>query len=418
MKKGMLDTDWVISLGIFLVFLAFFFIFLKPYAGSQGEVTDSLLFVLESNLRHNATWHIEQVPIIVRSNVTGVEPVIASFRLPWVNISFSDNASYLRSHHKIAFAPVLRPGSQAYWIVSSQEIYPQPVNVTDLAPTGTSVSISTSKFSARFDGIVTSASHFSTERLDTFNLSLNDVLLDTANSTSDSAFNTFAASYTRSYPQLNHTTFVVGGYPRLYAYATLKQFNEPTNLTIRALLYNYTSYHIDGGPSGALPGSTCASAASRFMDFSDDLSGVSFITEETANHSFCISGGQLRVSIELPLANESAYKIFFHEGNYNNTIRYITPYTTRLGMVENLSGLAFTLLSAINKSDYDSLKASWDFPSSRDFSFQLLNDSNAALFNYTPVIPGAVNIYAREFDQNLLDKYGGKKKYKIRLRAW
>src|SRR3989338_8208372 len=211
-KRGIVEVDWIVSIGIFLVFLALFFVYLAPYNLRQPDAAEALLGNVEDKIRLNATWHVSRLPIFIDSNTSSTEPVIAPFLHTWKNISFSDNTSFFRQENKLLFAADLRIGSNLKWVVSSNEPYPQQAATADLAPTQNSVIIDGSRFRAEFNGLPTAASHFDKARLANFNISLDGVPLPPEPAAKEYNFTSFAAKYKLSAAQLNHTTFVIGDF--------------------------------------------------------------------------------------------------------------------------------------------------------------------------------------------------------------
>ncbi len=419
-KKGAVEADWIVSIGIFLIYLSFFFFYLTPLTSKQPDVSDSLLNNIEEQLRANVTWHVQRVPIFISSNLSSTEPVIAPFFFSWANISFSDNTTFYQQENKLIFKEALREGQNLKWVVSSDDAYPQQDSLEDLSPTSDSITIDGSRFRAEFDGLLTSAVHFEKERISNLRMKLDGSAVSLESAKKEYNSTSFAAKYKLSSSTLNHTTFVVGGFPRLYNYVSPKQNFEPHNLTVLATLHNYTSYFIDATYSGAVnyTEKTCISRFSNYIDFYDSLAGLTLITEDTSNISFCIENASLELSATMALGNETRYDLIFHSGDYNSTLKYIYPYTVKTGLAENLSGISFSRIMRFNESDYPNLKTVWNFPKSRDFSFELLNETNFPLFNYSPKSPGFVNIFTKQFDEVLLEKYGSKTKYRLRVKGW
>ncbi len=419
-KKGAIEVDWIVSIGIFLVYLAFFFFYLTPLTSEQQDVSDSLLHNIEENLRANATWHVQRVPVFINSNLSSTEPVIAPFFFSWANMSFSDNTTFYLQENKLIFKEALRRGKNLKWVVSSGDSYPQTDSLEDLSPESSSVTIDSSRFRAEFDGLVTSAVHFDKQRISNLSLKLDGIAVSTESAKKEYNSTALAAKYKLSSPTLNHTTFVVGGFPRLYSYASPKQNLEPHNLTVFSTLHNYTSYFIDATYSGAInyTEKNCVSRPSNYVDFYDSLAGLTFISEDASSISFCTENSSLELSITMPLGNETRYDIIFHTGDYNSTLKYIYPYSVMTGLAENLSGISMALMTRLNESDYPNLKKAWNFPQSRDFSFELLNGTSFPLVNYSPKSPGFVNIFTKQFDEVLLEKYGSKTKYRLRVKGW
>ncbi len=420
LKKGAVEVDWIVSIGIFIIYLSFFFFYITPLTKEQPDISESLLHNIEENLRANSTWHVLKVPVFINSNLSSTEPVIAPFLFDWANISFSDNTTFYLQDGKLIFKEFLREGKNLKWVVSSGESYPQAESLEELAPTQGSVTMDSLRFKAEFDGILTSALHFEKQRLSNLSLKLDGSQISAESAAKEHNFTSFAAKYRLSAGTLNHTTFVVGGFSRLYNYVSPRQGNEPHNLTIVASLHNYTSYFVDASYQGSInyTAGACSGKFSNYIDFYDGIAGITFITEDTSNMSFCAGNSSLSLSITMALANETRYDILFHSGDYTETLNYTHPYTVRTGLAENLSGISFSLIKTINGSNYANLKRAWNFPQSRDFSFEMLNGSNAPLVNYSPKSPGLVNIFTKEFRESLLDKYGSKTKYTLKVRGW
>lgn len=425
-KRGTVEVDWILSIVIFLIYLALFFLYLTPFAKEQPEASNLLLANLESRIRENATWHVQRVPLFIHSNISGTEPLIAPFSLTLENISFADNTSFYRQENKLIFKEPLNTGPNIKWVVSSDEAYPQEPVLTDLGATPSGVVIDSQRFRAEFDGLPTSVLHFEKQRFSAFNISLDSGVISRESAAKESNFSGLAAKYKLSADTVNHTTFVIGDFPRLFNYVVPSQALESHNFTVSVTLHNYTHYFIDNALSGQLnfTQKSCNSKTSGYIDFYDALGGVSFITDEAASIYFCTGNHSIGLTISMDLSAEKNYNIIFHSGDYNKTLKYVAPYTIKTGLIENLSGVSIALMNELNTSDYANLKNAWNYPSQRDFSFQLLNSTalinvtTQPLINYSPKSPGTVNVFVREFDELVLDKYGNKVKHKLRVKGW
>ncbi|MAG15547.1 hypothetical protein CMO88_00645 [Candidatus Woesearchaeota archaeon] len=416
-KKGAVEVDWIFSIAIFLIYLTLFFLYLAPFTTEQPEASDTLLANVESNLRENATWHVQRIPIFTNSNISGIEPLVVPFLLNWKNLSLADNTSFFRQENKLLFKSKLNEGPNMKWIVSSDEIYPQP-SMTALDATKSEVTIDSKRFKAEFDGLLKSALHFEKHRISGLNISIDSGIINTESAVKENNFSDLAAKYKLISDTVNHTTFVVKDFSRLFNYVESRQKFEPHNFTIKMILHNYTDYFIDNSLSGPLNFTKeVCKIASDYIDFYDSLGGISFISDG-ASMSFCTGNNSVSLSMYMNLNNETNYNILFHSGDYNSTLKYIKPYTINTGMIENLSGISMVLMEELNQSDYTNLKKAWNFPSSREFTFELLNDSNEPLINYTYRVPGLVNVFVKEFEEIVLDKYGNKVKRKLRLKGW
>jgi hypothetical protein len=85
-KRGDSNIDMVISLAIFLVFLAWFFVFLRPFAEPKESIA-SLSSIIDSNIK-DSEWQVEETKIFIFSNNSGMEPQAAYFPFEWNESSF------------------------------------------------------------------------------------------------------------------------------------------------------------------------------------------------------------------------------------------------------------------------------------------------------------------------------------------
>ena len=419
-KKGVaIDIDWIISLGVFLVYLGVFFLMIRQLPERQSPAA-SLLGSVADGVAESAAWQVQRLPLVISSNVSGAEPIITSFGYDWKNFSFTDNTSFDISEGKLIFAKQLKTGKNIAWLVKSPENYSKPATTADLAAGPNGVSIDSQRFVTEFqNSIITRASHFEKERLSDFNISISGVSFKPESGSAENSVQTISAKYKLVLPKINHTSFIVAGFSRIYSYVTTDA-TEPHRMLISATIRNYTQFHINNALSGGInyTDGTCTSSETRLIDFYDANSGLAFILPQEGNVTFCTGNTSIALGLEFPIGNETRYDMIFHPGDYNSTLKYVSPYRTAFGMIENVTGTSLSLYKSLNETDYAALKNRFGYPNSREFSFTLLNSSGAALFNYQPVIPGITNVFTREADIFVLDKYGAKTKHKLRIKGW
>jgi hypothetical protein len=419
-KKGLaIDIDWIISLGIFLIFLGVFFLSLRQLTFDPSPA-DSLLNNVVDGVDDFTLWQVQELPLIITSNITGTEPVLVRFRQPWTNFSFKDNTSFDHKEGKLIFVKRLEEGKNLLSLVSSTDNYSIPTTGRDLEGTDNLVTVNTKRFSAEFsNSMLLRVNHFEKERISDYNVSILGVELNTETATKETSNTELSTMHKLKFDQFNHTSFIVAGFPRIFNYINTN-VKEQHNLTMSATVRNYTFFHIDNSISGTINYSKkdCTTTKSRYIDFYDSISGVSFITPEGTNLSFCAGNRTVELTLEFSITNETRYDIIFHEDNFNSTLKYVSPYRTAFGIVENLSGVSYNLFKSMNETDYKVLKENWSYPVSRDFSFVLENQSGSKVFVYEPVNPGITNVFAKKEDLFVLDKYATKKKHQLRIRGW
>ncbi len=419
-KKGLaLDIDWIISLGVFLIYLGVFFLMIRQLPDRQSP-TASLLGSVEDGVTESAAWQVQRMPLVISSNISGAEPIITSFAYDWKNFSFTDNTSFDISEGKLIFATPLKTGKNLAWLVKSAENYSKPATTPGLAAGPNGASVDSQRLVLEFQSsIITRAIHFEKERLSDFNISISGVSFKPESGSAENSVQSVSAKYKLALPKINHTSFIVAGFSRVFSYVTTDA-PEPHRMLVSATIRNYTHFHINNALSGGVnyTGGACTSSETRLIDFYDANSGLAFILPQGGNVTFCAGNTSIALGLEFPIENETRYDMIFHPGDYNSTLKYITPYRTAFGIIENLTGTSLSLYKSLNETDYKALKNRFGYPNSKEFSFTLLNSSGAPLFNYQPVTPGVTNVFTKEADIFVLDKYGAKTKHKLRIKGW
>lgn len=419
-RKGLaVDLDWIISLGIFLIYLGVFFIVIRQLPTQQSPAS-ALLDRVSDNIADSTKWSVQKLPLLIVSNISGNEPVIVRFNYDWKNFSFRDNTSFDHVDGWLVFPRNLREGRNLLELVTSGDNYTTPLANFDLAAGTNGASVDSQRFVSEFkNSMLTKVNHFEKERLSDFNISISGIALKPEAAVAEANTTTLSAKYKLSFMQLNHTSFIVAGYSRIFSYVTTDA-KEPHNLSVSVTLRNYTFFHINNAASGTInyAKSECQSSSGRYIDFYDSISGVAFIMPEGANMSFCAGNTTVRFNTDFSITNETRYDIIFHAGDFNNTLKYVSPYRTAFGVAENLTGISLQLYRKLNETDYQALKRNFSYPSSREFSFSLYNETGAIIFSYDQKPAGTTNVFAQEKSVFVLDKYGEKSKHKLRIRGW
>ena len=414
-----IDLDWIISLGIFLIYLGVFFITIRQLPTTQIP-TVALIDSVADGIRSSATWHVQRLPLVISSNLSGTEPLIVKFGYDWKNFSFTDNTSFDNSEGRLIFVRTLSTGRNLAQLVTSSENYSAPAKVLDIAAGPGGASVNSQRFISEFqNSVLARVNHFGKERLSDYKISISGVSLKPESGTAQTAVQSISAKYKLILPHINHTSFVVAGYSRIFNYVTTTA-QEPRQMLVSATIRNYTFFYINNALSGSINYTRqgCTSSPTRYIDFYDDNSGLTLIAPQGSNLTFCVGNTSISLGLEFPIANETRYDIIFHPGTFNSTLKYINPYKTAFGIAENLSGISTSLYKKLNETNYQTLKDRFGYPKTKEFSFTLLNDSGTSLYKYQPVSPGITNIFTKEVDLFLLDKYGAKIRQKLRIKGW
>ncbi|MBN2453997.1 hypothetical protein JXB11_00465 [Candidatus Woesearchaeota archaeon] len=419
MKRGASQADWIMSLTIFLFYLAWFFIYMRPIL-EPPQNTEALLADLQESIMGEAEWSTSTVPFFIKTNLSGKEPIIADFTLGWENVSFKDSTIFEIRDGKMFFTKTLKPGTNTYYLARADFSYPQSSGNFDLFATPDYASVNSKEFTAEFqDSLAKKITYEGALRLSNLHLSLNNERIIPQQETSFSNITPFIAEYRLQTDVLNHSAIIMAGFSRIFNYVRLNQPLEQHNLTITLMLGNYTSYYVTEADRGAITANTtaCFTRYARNIDFYKGESGFTIITDG-ANITNCYEDGTLRAEIIIALENETRYDFILHPGNYNETLKYLSGYAASFGLAENITGISLQKVAELYNTDYPVLKDRWNYPDRRNFNFALINTSGGAVYDYAPVQPKAENVFVKEKKLYAIDSYGNRTQLLLRVKGW
>ncbi|MFH1182260.1 MAG: hypothetical protein V1702_04835 [Candidatus Woesearchaeota archaeon] len=417
-KRASSQIDWIISLAIFLLYLAWFFVYVRNLVQPSQSI-DTLLSDMRDAFVRNSTWSVSLMPLFVRTNMSGTEPIITDFNLGWKNFSFSDNAYFELRSNKLFFIKNLISGVNTYYLAQSDDSYSLPETSFELDASADIATMNSEAFTAEIENsLISKIGYDGSTGLTSLQISLNSEPVDPLSAVKKTNITSMLAEYRFETQSFNQSAFIISGFPRVISYVWLS--NAQNNVTISMTLANYTHYYVAEDDAGGIAynSSICRTRETRYMDFYNAYNGVTIITSDIAKIRNCQDEDGLQVTLEIPAKNETRYDLIFHEGGYNSTIKYISNYAAEFGMAQNLTGISLDAVGRINSTDYGVLKTQWQYPEKRDFNFILSNSTDATIYDYSPVSPGNENVFAMQEKLYALDKNGNRELYKLRLLGW
>jgi len=408
-KKGMNQVDWAMSLGIFIIYLAWFFILVKPQF-DVSETPVNLLETTKENLLNKIEWGVEKRPLFVFSDITGEnEGIIADFPYSMTNFAFSDNRYFTLDEGRLLFLDNLTQGTNLFWIVSSSKNYSLPTVTEEI--TASEGHTTVRDLRADFDSGLLDEIYFKNEsRLDNFEVYVNNIAIDTANNSFvDSSISGGYKIYTDN---INHRCYVLAGNTKIYCFVELGK-EKPHDINIKADLTGFTNYYSNNLYAGSLSNNSCESFTGDYVDFYNGNGGLSFIFDKDADIEFCSDNG-VSFSAALDLIRNISYIIAAHDGSYTKTLDYKMP-GHEWGIKQEANGLD---KRGLNQLDYNDLKRELQFPIERDFII-VASNSTEEIFRYDKAEPGlSDNVFAGSFDSWCLDKYSNKEGCTVNIKIW
>lgn len=122
-KRGFSQVDWAISLAIFLMYLAWFFVIVKPQVIDQNILGPTYLNIKEEFLRQTSV-EITKIPIFIKNNEIRNNQLV-EFEVDFVNnFGIVTDKPYLREGGTVYLIDDFKNSTNIYQIVISNKSYP------------------------------------------------------------------------------------------------------------------------------------------------------------------------------------------------------------------------------------------------------------------------------------------------------
>ncbi|MBT5022428.1 hypothetical protein HOK51_02555 [Candidatus Woesearchaeota archaeon] len=399
-KRGLTQPDWIISLGIFLIYIAWFFIFVNPLIPPQRNMETGFQ-IIKTGLSEDIYETVYEIPIFFTENVTNdYEPIIIDQYMSVIKNDsvLSSSYSYFElNNEKFMFLENISSTSYStlYWPL---------VDTTTQQPSSFKPIISGNTVSAQgmktvfSDYKISTVNYFGKTRL------FNYQLYSDSNLVGNQGFSdnvSLVAKYVNQGEYLNHTTFIFGKNPRMYNYV-LSSDNREHTFGLTTALSNYTYYYVSASEFGNIDydNDDCETFETNFIDFNNGASGVAFVFQEDVTFQFCNNNTNINLDMGFDVFNETRYDIMFHQGDESNVIGY--PIEVKYGIKQGKKWASLPSIDLLGQKTYAQLKSDWNFPSMLDFNitFTSLNYEKSI---GTGVPNDKIDIYVEELKSYILE---------------
>src|SRR3989344_2707388 len=409
-NKGMTQIDWILSLAIFLIYLILFLITVK--AKLTSGLTEALpLAEVKASFLENASWTVNQTPIILRSNNSLSEvPIIMSFQFSGNAESYGIKESYWSIADKRLFFLTSFPSRiKTVTLLHSAENYSRPSFSSAFSPDDQSVS--TASMGLTFtDNVLSQAIYRDGIKIRSFSATIEGAALpdDKRIFSSDRIL----ARYRRESIALNHTAYIFVNNSRIFSAAQ----GDGATLELTLGLDRYGDYYIDGINNGAINynTSTCDTFTTDYINYYDGDYGLAFIFSDDASVKQC-HDGDLEVTVSAELDGEFTYTMVFHDDG-SDTRGLRNEYAAEYGLPIVLNGLSSRNLNALKSVNYSLTREEWG--RGYDINITVLNASNDKMFTHGTTPYTEANVKGSSTPIWVLDKYGNQSRAALNILLW
>jgi hypothetical protein len=412
-KKGLSHVDWAMSLAIFLLYLAWFFIFVKPLFGPAQNM-DVLLNILQDGLEKEVFQDVSRIKIFVPGSIRNdYEPIVIPFDRSWQAAQMSHSADYFElDSDKMFFLANLSNSTMFSIYYPHKALQTRPV----WPITADEERVSSGMFSAYFtDHMLDRVFFDGEERLSGFSIEVDGTELDDSGSFFNS---TFLAKYQRSGDDVNLTSYLFTDNSRIYTYI-IPSDRRNHSVVVEFAAYNYTDFYIDPVSNGDIEygiGPNCRYYTTGFLDLYGPSSGLLVTFSRNISMRLCANETSPTVRLEFDsyVGEEDNFNIIFHSGSLNEVKEY--PLRPVVGVTEIMRTLSAKQVSLLKNRDYDYMKQLFNYPKDRQFNVTVSSDVVAA--DYGIPLPDVEDVYARKIEGVILDDAYRPRRALITMTVW
>lgn len=402
-KKGDSHVDWIIAGSIFILFLSYFFILVKPvFFPAQKEVVTTEF--LEQNIEKDLFWTLKKIPLLVHA-----DGYFDAYALR-AKVTFADGCDMILSDNTSSFVDngylfTVKPlnGTSYFEVTYSNKTYDEGKGSLEM--TATSTNITTHDLSATMqDSLIDSVRYKDFIRISGMIIHAGSQLFVPESSTF--ANGRVLGKYHSKFGNLNNTFYIYAGT------STIDQrLDSAYDTSISLTLHGYYHYYVDATINGNDTG--CFGRDSDALIFYDEYDGLLIKFSENTPFMFCLNPDYTTtLNISIGQRNESWIRYEFFQGTLEEGILH-RNITYLFGLPYDVSGISEEKLILLNNTDYGSIKKQWNYPAGKDFRINLVNSTTQIGGR-----PPEINIYAKNYNTYFLDKYGNKIPAKFALQVW
>jgi hypothetical protein len=408
MKRGVSQIDWIISLAIFLLWMSWFFIFVKPQFDFNTN-KNSVMIPLKSRFIDEFTLELHRYPIFIDSNTTGrLVPIITRFNSNDTDLRLGYDYIFWRGN--LIFLANLTDNTTTFWAIEGTD-YSQNYSYSGLEIDERD--FSTTNFSVRFnDGLAETVKYKGKGMFEEAEYAVNGIDIEPTNHTIEDYG--FMGIYTSSYGNFNITSMVFSSNSAIYSFLN---YNEDYDLAINMDLEEFEHYYSDnllfGDFNFTEERQQLNFTAAQITLYGKNAFSMYFDGNVTFNCTYFNESIELIITI--PVRDEYEYDFIMHDGDYEDAGR--RNYDVRYGAYERLSGIYLDNIT----TNYSYYKEKWGIDGS--FNINVYENSSAYRYLYTPVIeigeaPGKIGVYAETEDLYALDLEGEYSPMTVNFKVW
>jgi len=397
-NRGLSQVEWAISLSLFIIYLIWFFVVMRPNL-VQTEDPKTLKEVLTESLYTYAGHSVKKLPFSVYANEAKENaPLILEYDWP---DSFGFEHYYDVYDDKLIFLDDINT-SKIYHITISDSNYTKPYRFFEFTSDTNHVQTANMRVDM-VNGMIKDTSYITLKRIENMSVHIKDILME--DWTTIYSHSNMSAYYKTVFPLANHSLLMSAYNNRIDGFVTGQ---AKTRISMEIFSYDtYYSNYFNNGPIG------CEQFNHNFVSFYDGFSSLSILFDTNVSIDVCGENETAKVTFEL---NSSAhYYMVFHGGDGKT---WSSPYSLNVGVEIPMRGVSEEKLVKLLRTDYRTLKNIMNYPDSKDFKIIAFDMIGNASIVAGPDPYEMATVTSEGIGYYILDKNGVYKKNRINVLQW
>ncbi len=419
-KKGLNQIDWVISLAIFLLYIAWFFIFLKPQIQISSYLSP-LGYDVKESFKNDFYYSIDKYPIFFASSkIQNDTPIFFDFNnKTGKNFDISGGKDYFLYKNRMLALQNFNNDTTYLWVVESDKTYTHTNKKLDLIKFNDTITTSKGLL-ARFNNSLLNHLSYNNNNIADIEFGINSYGFTPQ--TSNFTEYIILSEYKAKTQPITLFTRVIAKNSLIWFSAEKNDVDAANNLLMKYSVYGVTNYFSDNSHYGNI--SSCESYQNDFLKVYNQRFSMSFILPQNTSISFCKNSTVTRLNITMRINTQKDFFLIldtplFKEENF-------TDYSIYSGVKQNIAGLDYSILSNETYTTYKTKKTEWGVSNDNNFQIIVWNSSLNNLLmreNNTVFILGDAplttrDVYSTEYRDFILNENGETSEVTVSVKTW
>ncbi|MFP4112134.1 MAG: hypothetical protein ACLFPQ_00505 [Candidatus Woesearchaeota archaeon] len=418
-KRGTAEqVDWAMSLAIFLLFVVWFFLIIRPFT-QQEENKDVIIQDIKEKFNLQTYHTIEKIPIFPVMSHHGLGVPVFVQKPLLKDIIVENGVDYADYEKNIVFLADTVSKQDVIFLKVSDKNYSDPKSGSFIREQNNRISIDSMNYSAYFsDFLLRTISFNNIVQIKNASYFLEGESFDVSDAQKE--INPVYISYNFSnnvfYSEqvvFRDNSFVYG---KIIPHKTITQdYLFEIDLDLDSTFINYDL----GSGSSVLNG--CVNLEGNRVEISNGTQSIGFSCTETMSYALCSYQSRVELSISAQLSKDShiEYAISSYSGSEDLFQgECIWDNRTKIGLSKKEEGISLDKLFLLDDYDGVVLKRSLNISRDVDFGVEIYNMSRHKIFDIATADSGSRDVYALQYRDYLMDNYGTKTPVFVNVKTW